>query len=61
LRRLDALFTAIYAAINLVLKAALAHFRFVTIHPFDDGIARIRHPFTLTFAVLLACIDRLDR
>ncbi len=27
--------------IDAVLKAALAHFRFVTIHPFDDGNGRI--------------------
>lgn len=29
------------AAIDPVLKAALAHLRFVTIHPFDDGNGRI--------------------
>jgi Fic family protein len=28
-------------AIDLVLKAGVAHFRFVTIHPFDDGNGRI--------------------
>lgn len=30
-----------YPAIDPVLKAALAHFWFVTIHPFDDGNGRI--------------------
>jgi len=34
------------ATIDPVLKAALAHLRFVTIHPFDDGNGRIARAVT---------------
>lgn len=33
-------------AIDPVLKAAIAHFWFVTIHPFDDGNGRITRAIT---------------
>ena len=35
-----------YSKIDLVLKAALAHLWFVTIHPFDDGNGRIARAIT---------------
>jgi Fic family protein len=33
-------------SIDSVLKAAIAHFRFITIHPFDDGNGRIARAIT---------------
>lgn len=41
--------------LDLVLKAAIAHLWFVTIHPFDDGNGRITRAIT---DMLLACSDK---
>ncbi len=40
--------------LDLVLKAAIAHFWFITIHPFDDGNGRIGRAIT---DMLLACAE----
>jgi Fic family protein len=44
--------------IDLVVKAAIAHFWFVTIHPFDDGNGRIARALT---DMLLARADRSNQ
>ena len=46
------------ASIDLVLKAAIAHLWFVTIHPFDDGNGRIARALT---DVLLAQSDKSNQ
>ena len=47
-----------YNKIDLVIKAAVAHLWFVTIHPFEDGNGRITR--ALTDMLLAQCLIKLS-